>query len=325
MCKISIIVPVYNVEKYLKKCVDSILAQTFKDFELILVDDGSPDNSGAMCDQYAKEDARVKVIHKENGGLSSARNAGIEAAKGDYLGFIDSDDFIATDMYELLYTNSIKEDADVSICGIFDVFQGKEPKVLPAKYIVADKKEAMKLVLEAQLISVHAVNKLYKADIFQSIRYPEGMITEDAAVILAILDQTKKVVIDTAQKYYYYHRDNSISSNRFSVKDLDTINVWKTNEEWIATRYPELNLVAHTRVCWAHFIVLDKILVSNEERNFSGTKEIVRYLRENYIFTMKNPYFTRNRKIAATLLKINRQLYKRVAILEEEKHKSKNS
>lgn len=125
MPKISIIVPVYNVEKYLEKCVRSILAQTFTDFELILVDDGSPDSSGAMCDQFAEQDQRVKVIHKENGGLSDARNAGIEIATGEYLGFVDSDDYIADDMYELLYTNIVKEDADLSICGIYDVYEGK--------------------------------------------------------------------------------------------------------------------------------------------------------------------------------------------------------
>ncbi len=125
MCEISIIVPVYKVEKYLKKCVDSILAQTFSDFELILVDDGSPDNSGRICDDYAKKDARVRVVHKQNGGLSSARNAGIEVAKGKYLGFVDSDDYIAEDMYELLYKAIIKEEADLSICGIYDVYEEK--------------------------------------------------------------------------------------------------------------------------------------------------------------------------------------------------------
>lgn len=139
MPKISIIVPVYNVEKYLEKCVRSILAQTFTDFELILVDDGSPDSSGAMCDQFAEQDQRVKVIHKENGGLSDARNAGIEIATGEYLGFVDSDDYIADDMYELLYTNIVKEDADLSICGIYDVYEGKEPVEKQQQYIVLDK------------------------------------------------------------------------------------------------------------------------------------------------------------------------------------------
>jgi glycosyltransferase involved in cell wall biosynthesis len=127
MCEISIIVPVYDVEKYLKKCVDSILNQTFKDFELILVDDGSPDNSGAICDQYAEKDSRVRVIHKENGGLSDARNAGIEVARGKYLGFVDSDDFVNEDMYKQLYTSIIENNADLSICGIFDLYEGKTP------------------------------------------------------------------------------------------------------------------------------------------------------------------------------------------------------
>lgn len=114
MCEISIIVPVYKVEPYLRKCVDSILAQTFTDFEVILVDDGSPDNSGKICDEYASKDSRVRVIHKKNGGLSSARNAGIDVARGKYLGFVDSDDYIEKDMYELLYDNIVKEQADRS-------------------------------------------------------------------------------------------------------------------------------------------------------------------------------------------------------------------
>lgn len=114
MCEISIIVPVYKVEPYLRKCVDSILAQTFTNFEVILVDDGSPDNSGKICDEYAIKDSRVRVIHKENGGLSSARNAGIDIARGKYLGFVDSDDYIAEDMYEVLYENLKFYDADIS-------------------------------------------------------------------------------------------------------------------------------------------------------------------------------------------------------------------
>ncbi|MDV4769588.1 glycosyltransferase, partial [Enterococcus faecium] len=188
MCEISIIVPVYKVEPYLRKCVDSILAQTFTDFEVILVDDGSPDNSGKICDEYASKDSRVRVIHKKNGGLSSARNAGIDVARGKYLGFVDSDDYIEKDMYELLYDNIVKEQADLSICGIYDIYAGKKVKILPEEYKVLDKVSAMKIVLEAQSFSVHAVNKLYKKELFNKIRYPENIITEDAAVILDILE-----------------------------------------------------------------------------------------------------------------------------------------
>ena len=116
--KISIIVPVYKVEKYIHKCIDSILAQTFTDFELILVDDGSPDNCGKICDEYAKEDSRIVVIHKDNGGVSDARNIGISRANGEYIGFVDSDDYIDKDMYKNLYESCLNNKADISIIGI---------------------------------------------------------------------------------------------------------------------------------------------------------------------------------------------------------------
>lgn len=263
MPEISIIVPVYKVEQYLDKCVKSILAQTFQDFELILVDDGSPDRSGEMCDEYAKADQRITVIHQENGGLSAARNTGIEVAKGRYIGFVDSDDYIAEDMYELLYTNLKREDADLSICGIFDLYAGKTPVKKEAKYIVTDRFDATKIIFEGKLVSVNAYNKLYKKEIFTEVRYPIGRITEDAAVILDVLECTTKVVIDTQQKYYYFHRENSITSDSFSKKDFDTIEAWENNEKRILKNYPDLEYVAHTRVCWAYFTVLDKMMNSH--------------------------------------------------------------
>lgn len=311
MCEISIIVPVYNVEQYLEKCVDSILNQTFKDFELILVDDGSPDNSGAICDQYAEKDSRVRVIHKENGGLSDARNAGIEAARGKYLGFIDSDDYIADDMYELLYNNIIEENADLSICGIYDVYKENAPKILPEFRKVCTKGEMIKMILEAKLVSVHAVNKLYKRDIFKTIRYPVGIITEDAAIIFQVLDRCKKIIVDTNQKYFYFHRDESISSKKFSIRDLDTIEVWKINEEWISKNYPLFKNEVHTRVCWANFIVLDKLVLSDkteEAKNIS--KSIRKFLLNNFSFIMSNDRLTKGRKISLIFLLFGTTMYK---------------
>lgn len=311
MCEISIIVPVYKVEKYLEKCVDSILAQTFTDFELILVDDGSPDNSGTICDEYAKKDPRVKVIHKENGGLSSARNAGIDIAKGKYLGFIDSDDYIADDMYELLYNNIIRENADLSICGIYDVYKGKEPKVLPDFRKVCTKEETIKMILEAKIVSVHAVNKLYKRSLFNEVRYPIGIITEDAAIILDVVNQCKKIIIDTSQKYFYYHRENSISSNKFSIRDLDTIKVWEKNEKWIIEKYPILKEEVHTRVCWANFIVLDKLVISNEiRRNQQISENIRKFLLNNFSFIINNKRLTKGRKISLLFLLMGIHMYK---------------
>lgn len=310
MCEISIIVPVYNVEKYLNKCVDSILNQTFKEFELILVDDGSPDNSGAICDQYAEKDSRVRVIHKENGGLSSARNAGIEVAEGKYIGFIDSDDYIAEDMYELLYNNIIKENADLSVCGIYDVYEGKQ--VVEKKRIraTATAMEAMVLIFEGNNISVHAVNKLYKREIFEAIRYPLGKYHEDSFVIVDILDKCKTVVIDSVQKYYYVHRAESINTEEFSTKQFDFIEAWELNEKKVFGRSPVLDEAAHQRVCFANFLILDKIIKSHMKKNIGETKQIIAFLRSNYKFIMKNKIFTKNRKISMTLLMISLQLYK---------------
>ncbi len=325
MPEISIIVPVYNVEKYLDKCVNSILGQTFQDFELILVDDGSPDNCGKICDRYADIDKRLTVIHQENGGLSAARNAGIEVAKSRYIGFVDSDDYIAKDMYEVLYRNILKEKADLSVCGIYDVYENREPIIKDPQYLILDKVKMIKLILEAKIVSVHAVNKLYKKELFENVRYPEGMITEDAAIILSLLEKTEKVVVDTRQKYYYYHRENSISSMKFSEKDLDTINVWEKNEIYILSNYPELSYQVHTRVCWSYFTVLDKMMNSQNVEEYRKDKnKIICYLRKNFTFIMKNQYFRVPRKIAAIMLKIYPFLYKLFSRLENEMVKKKN-
>lgn len=310
MCEISIIVPVYNVEKYLNKCVDSILNQTFKEFELILVDDGSPDNSGAICDQYAKKDSRVKVIHKENGGLSSARNAGIEVAQGKYLGFIDSDDYIAEDMYELLYNNIIKEDADLSICGIYDVYEEKEVVEKERIKKTVSALEAMILIFEGNNISVHAVNKLYKRELFSAIRYPIGKYHEDSFVIVDILDKCHSVVIDSIQKYYYVHRAESINTEKFSAKQFDFIEAWELNEKTVSGRNPVLDKAAHQRVCFANFLVLDKIIKSNATDDFPEIKEIISYLKHNYFFILRNHVFTLKRKISMSSLMISFKLYK---------------
>ena len=145
MPKVSVIVPVYNTEQYLKECVDSLLKQTLTDLEIILIDDGSPDNSAYICDEYAKLDSRVKVIHKENGGLSSARNAALDICKGEYIGFVDSDDFVEPTMFEELYNSAINYNSDISICAL-STFSEKSiiPKMLPFEKEVYKDSDIMK-------------------------------------------------------------------------------------------------------------------------------------------------------------------------------------
>lgn len=224
--KISIVVPIYKVEKYLNKCIDSILSQTFSDFELILVDDGSPDNCPEICDEYAKKDERIKVIHKENGGLSDARNAGIKAASGEYIGLIDSDDYIASDMYEDLYRNACENDADISVCGAVVVAENQEAEFLKeTKTVVMSNKEALEQMIYNHLFEVNAWNKLYKKDLFSDICYPVGMLYEDLATTYKLIDKSKTVVHSDGKKYAYVQRGGSImNTTGYSVK-IDKIDI----------------------------------------------------------------------------------------------------
>ena len=208
---ISIIVPVYKVEKYLADCIDSITAQTFEDIEIILVDDGSPDNCGQLCDDYAKTDKRIKVIHKQNGGLSDARNAGIQAASGRYLGFIDSDDYIAPDMFERLYNSIIETDSDISMCRAANFNDGSIAELDKGKgeTFIFEGSDIIKALFTGK-INNFAWNKLYKKELFDEIRFPYGKIYEDLFTTYRLCGRSKRLVLIDERKYAYRIRDNSI-------------------------------------------------------------------------------------------------------------------
>jgi len=226
--KISVIVPVYNVEQYLERCVDSIINQTYKNLEIILVNDGSTDNSGQLCDELAKKDDRIRVIHKENGGLSDARNVGIDEAEAELIGFIDSDDYIDEDMYEVLMSNLTKANADLSMCGHYDVFNGVIPnQVENIEVKLLSPSQAINMVMEAKVMSVTAVNKLYKKDLFNDLKFEIGKIAEDAFIMIKLLDKCQTIVATNEKKYYYIHRENSITTQKFSLKFLNVIDMFK--------------------------------------------------------------------------------------------------
>ena len=213
---ISVIVPIYNVEDYLEKCIVSIQNQTYKEIEIILVDDGSPDNCGRICDEYAKTDTRIKVIHKVNGGLSDARNAGISYAVGQYIVFVDADDYIHPQMLEVLYHNLIMEDADISVCGFRNVIE-EEKVLLPLLDVNSIPRESfcdldiMEQLEYNNLITVVAWNKLYRRKLFLNLRYPKGKVHEDEFIIHQILHLCKKVVYTKEKLYYYLQRKGSIT------------------------------------------------------------------------------------------------------------------
>ena len=221
---ISIIVPVYRVEKYLEKCVDSLIKQTYTNLEIILVDDGSPDACPAMCDEFAKNDARIKVIHKVNGGLSDARNAGLEIAKGEYIGFVDSDDFIAVDMYEIMLRSIQINNSDIACCNYLQISEDGAlypNQKLPLKDECVDKNTAFNILVEFGGYYGVAWNKLYSREIIEGIRYPKGRKYEDFFVIAEIINKCKKISHINRAMYYYVRRVGSITLDKDLIKDLD--------------------------------------------------------------------------------------------------------
>lgn len=311
--KISVIVPVYNVEQYLERCVESIINQTYKNLEIILVNDGSTDNSGKLCDELAKKDDRIKVIHKENGGLSDARNTGIEVAESELIGFIDSDDYIDKDMYEVLYNNLRNTNSDLSMCALYDVFNNIiPPQVKQVDILELTSQEAIKMVMEAKILSVTAVNKLYKKDLFSDLKFELGKIAEDAFIMIKLLDKCEKVVATNEKKYYYIHRENSITTQKFSPKFLNVIEAYEQNYKIIENNYPELLQVAQTRMNWAYFYVLDKLLLDDNYEDKDLENKLVKYLKYNKKNILNDRLFTRGRKIGFLSLLVSKKLYKKI-------------
>lgn len=218
--EISVIVPVYKVEPYLRQCIDSILAQTFTDFELILVDDGSPDNCGAICDEYAARDSRIVVIHQENHGLSAARNAGLDIMRGQYVTFVDSDDYIAVDYLAALYSPIIEYGVEITHCGFYWGENG--PYLCTENNKILSGKEWC-LLRYQKSIGVGAWAKMYARHLFANIRFPMGMIHEDQAVVPKVCYSAKSIYLINSCYYYYRVNNQSISNSAFSHKRFDNI------------------------------------------------------------------------------------------------------
>lgn len=311
---ISIIVPVYNVEKYLKRCIDSILNQTFKEFELILVNDGSTDNCGKICDMYKGKDKRVKVIHKKNAGLSSARNVGLDLAKGKYIAFVDSDDYINKNMYEILYSNLIKTDADISICNFQDVNDNSIININQSidnyEYLIFNNIQALnKLYLGNNVNIVVAWNKLYKKDLFEDLRYDEGRIHEDEFIIHKLLYKSKKILYTNAELYYYLKRQGSITQCDFNLKKLDVVYAFKERVEFfMEKKLIELQFKAQKVYIDSFFGNYYKAKIKLDNCN----KELIKLKNDynrNLIFVLRNPYFVWQEKFLFILFFINPKFY----------------
>lgn len=231
--KISVIVPVYKVETYLRKCLDSVVNQTYRNLEIILVDDGSPDNCGAVCDEYAAKDGRIQVIHKENGGVSSARNAGLAVATGDWLGWVDSDDWIELDMYEYMLKSALEQDADIVVCGRIERYPNRSRFFVWENTQILNTTQALEKLLENTLMGNYLCDKLWWRELFQGLTFPVGKTFEDIALAHRLFLRAERVVCLPEAKYNYLQHPDSI------VASISLRNRWN-HYAAVKDRYDEM-------------------------------------------------------------------------------------
>ena len=258
---ISVIVPIYNTELYLDKCMQSILNQTYRNLEIILVDDGSTDNSSQMCDLYAGKDSRIRVIHKENGGQSSARNVGLNVCTGDYISFVDSDDWIELDMYSTLVEQLEKHGVDLAVSGRYDAYENSEVRRIGkqlGKNGVFSAYDILPQMALGQLSDFSVCDKLHKRNLWENIRFPEGEIYEDFAVMYKVLLAAGSVFLCDKPLYTYYHRSNSTVTGGFREALIFYPKQTREFLEFIESRYPEyLNCAV-----WTHIKAVQVLLIS---------------------------------------------------------------
>ena len=282
MEKISVIVPVYNVEKYLKRCVDSILAQTYTCFEIILVDDGSGDGSSSICDEYKTIDERVSVLHKKNGGLSSARNAGIELATGKYIYFIDSDDWISPVTFETLYNNIVRYDADVSDIDSIITSNEKTYQNGPEKIQIF---EGENILVDYFLSDKYSCcRKLYKRDVIGKIRFPEGKINEDIATNYQFLSAAKREVKSSLKLYYYFRNPNSITGVVFRKRDFDLLDACENLVE-LSRDNLIIQRLAKIKLAISYYAIIGRYVAYECEQGYNPIEqinEIRKKLQESY-------------------------------------------
>ncbi len=308
---VSVIVPVYNVEAYLGRCVDSILNQTYRNLDVILVDDGARDRSGIICDDYAARDSRVRVIHKENGGLSSARNAGIDAARGDWLEFVDSDDWIEPDAVESLLREAGTWKTELVVGGRWDVKEGtgeKRPGLCPPQQEVISGEEMVRRIFRWDQCDSSACDKLFDRRLFREIRFPQGVVCEDVPIMYKIVLDAGSVAMMPKPIYNYYHRSGSISYTTISDK---TFHFARHTEEilpYIQAHYPALTREArYLRVRSLVYAVQSVDLAREQDRKrFWEPCQVQRkMLRRQAFFILSSPLFSRKEKVTDLLLALN--------------------
>ena len=280
---ISVIVPAYNVEKFIGKCIDSILRQSFKDFEVLLIDDGAKDSTPEICDACAKKDSRIKVYHKENGGLSDARNYGIDRMQGKYVTFIDSDDYVDSGYFEYLYgLITQEEDIQIAICGKKSVREDENASPDPETFheIITGERAVQKMLCGHG--SGHSARaKLYSANLWKTVRYPKGKIYEDYATTYRVMALVDKAAWGNAAMYFYVQHIESIMHQKCSRRSLSLVDIADEETEFIVKKWPALKQEALARKVTSELKCLQNILNAKNEEFDDYKQKIVEDVRRH--------------------------------------------
>ena len=300
MIKVSVIVPVYRVEAYLPRCVESIRTQSADEWEMILVDDGSPDGCPALCDAWAAEDPRIRVIHRKNGGLSAARNSGIAVAQGEWLLFVDSDDYIEKDLLAQLLWIAEMTDAKAVVSG----FTSREDQLTPGlteRYETFEAEDAIREILLERKFHTSAWGKLFRAELFRDIRFPEGRIYEDYATIYKLFCAAEQVAWVDVRKYYYtMSNKESLTKGAFSPSQMDYILASEEIQDFLRERFPELVPAAQDRDTSNGLFLLDKYCASST-RDPDTEKRLISFIRNNGSHFQRSAYPVKKKIVYAML------------------------
>lgn len=303
---ISVIVPVYKVEDYINKCIDSIINQSYENLEIILINDGSPDRCPQICDEYALKDNRIKVIHKKNGGQSSARNMALDIARGEYIGFVDSDDWILPNMFEKLYLYCINNSVDIAICDSYSD-EIRDYPIEEGRITILEKSEFMPMILNDKIGS-QPWNKLYKRELFENNRFPEGKIVEDMLLFHKICDKANKILI-TNEKLYVYYLSRSDNTSNDKSKLIE-------NAYYRGEAFRDRYLIAEKSYITISQDVLKKAvsfslgayirMINNKEKYINQIRELDRFFKENKTTILKSPNVDFMRKILIWIITLNK-------------------
>ena len=308
---ISVIVPAYGVEKYIGKCLDSIIAQTYKNLEIIVIDDGSPDRSGRIAEEYAERDKRICVYHKENGGLSDARNFGIKKARGAYITCIDSDDFVDNDYVEYLYHTLKQYSARISFCQHRVIFPSGEiedygqqgSSQVPAR-------KCLERIMYDDVLNTSAWAKLYEKSLFSGVQYPKGMLFEDIGTTYKLIIEAGKTAVGFESKYNYALRKKSIVYSGFEPKKLDLLTMTDQMAADVWKEFPDLENAVIRRQVYARFSTLNQML---DTKGFDAEKNrLTAFIKQYQNRVLADPKAPKRDKLAIILLNIGYPLYRAV-------------